>query len=351
MTAILRNRRLLLVVACCAALVGLAAGCGGSDSSSSTLANGAVITVDGQPVTKAQFTKALAQYNRSLVQSKQKPVKCCSTDYTTAVQQKITPYLVQRTEFEQQAKKLGVTVTPKEIDDQIKSVIKQYFNGSKPKFLAAIEKQHSTMAEVRDTIYLNLLQQDVTKKLTAGIKVTDAEALDYYKKNISSYQKPTQRDLAHILVKTKAKAEKIYQELKNGADFAKLAKKNSTDTTSAVQGGKLGVQSSGALVKPFSDVAFKLKTGEISQPVHTQFGWHVIKALGPVIPASTSPFGKEKAGIVQQIKQAKDGQATSAWQAKVQKYYVTRITYAKGYSPPSTTTPAATSVVPTSPSG
>jgi parvulin-like peptidyl-prolyl isomerase len=350
MTAILRNRRLLLVVACCAALVGILAGCGGG-SSSATLPNGAVVVVDGQPITKAQFDKALDQYNRSAVQAKQKAVKCCSSDYKTVVQQKIVPYLVQRTEFEQQAKKLGVTVTPKEIDTELKSVVKQYFNGSQAKFQAAIKKQHSSMAEVRDTIRLNLLQQNVTKKLTAGIKVTDKEALDYYKKNKSAYQKPTTRNISHILVKTKAKAEKIYQELKAGADFAKLAKKNSTDTTSAVQGGSLGVQSENALVKPFSDVAFKLKTGEISKPVHTQFGWHIIKAVGPVIPASTTPFSKEKAAIIQQIKQAKDGEATSAWQAKVQKYYATRVKYAKDYAPPSTTAPVATSLVPTNPTG
>jgi foldase protein PrsA len=351
MTAILRNRRLLLLVACCAALVGIAAGCGGDSSESSDVPKGDVAVVNGQEISQAQFDKALAQYNRSAEKAKQPTVKCCSKEYYTVAQQKIVPYLVQRTQFEQGAKKLGVVVTAAQIDKEIQKVISQYFDGKNSKFQAAIKKQGSSLAEVRDTIYLNLLQQNVTKKLTSGVKVTDKDALDYYNKNKSSYEKPTSRDLAHILVKTKAKADKLYQQLKKGADFGKLARKDSTDSSSAVRDGKLGVQAENALVKPFSAVAFKLKTGEISKPVHTQFGWHIIKALGPVIPHSVSPFSKEKAAIITNLKQAKDAEATSAWQSKLEKFYATRVKIAKNYAPPESTAPPLTSLLPTSPAG
>ena len=352
MTGILRNRRLALLVVCCAALVGIAAGCGGDSSSSSDVPKGAIASVDGQPVTQAQLDKAVEQYNRSAKKAGQPAIKCCSGEWTTALQTKIVPYLVQRSEFEQQAKKLGVVVTAKEIDGEITKIVKQYFNGSTKKFLEAAKKQGSTLADVKDSISLNLLQQKVTEKLTAGVKITDSEAHDYYEKNINNYKKPTSRDLAHILVKTKAKADKIYKELQNGGNFAVLAKKNSTDTGSAVNGGKLGVQAASALVKPFSDVAFKLKTGELSKPVQTQFGWHIIKALGPVIPASTTPFAQEKAAIVQQLKQAKDADATSKWQTQMVSYYKDKVDYAKkDYAPPQTTAPAATSLAPTSPTG
>src|SRR5262249_33732593 len=155
------------------------------------------------------------------------------------------------------------------------------------------KKQGANLEDVRQSIRLNLLQQKVTAKLTANIKVSDADAKAYYEKNIANYKKPTSRDLAHILVKTKEKADKIYQQLQNGGDFAKLAKKNSTDSGSAVNGGKLGVQAESSLVKEFATVAFAIKTGTISKPVKTQFGWHIIKALGPVIKASTTPFSQE----------------------------------------------------------
>lgn len=353
MTAILRNRRrLVLVVACCAALVGVASGCGDSSSSASNgVPKDAIAVVNGQPITKAQLDAAVAQYNRGAVAAKQTAIKCCDSAYWTVVQQKIVPYLVQRAEFEQQAKKLGVTVTPQQIDKQLESVINQYFGGKRSKLLAAIKKQGSSMADVRDTIYINLLQSNVSKKLTSGVKVTDKQALDYYNKNKANYEKPTSRDLAHILVKKKAKAQQIYNQLVAGASFAALAKKNSIDKGSAINGGKLGVQAENALVKPFSKVAFAIKTGTISKPVHTQFGWHVIKALGPVIPASTSPFSKEKAGIVTSLKQAKDSEKTATFQSKMQKFYAHRVKYAKNYALPTETAPAATSLLPTVPAG
>jgi parvulin-like peptidyl-prolyl isomerase len=101
-------------------------------------------------------------------------------------------------------------------------------------------------------------------------------------------------------------------------------------------------------VAAFANVAFVLKTGEISKPVQSQFGWHVIKALGPVIPAAKSPFSKEKTAIVQQLLQAKKSDTMSAWQNKIQKYYSTRVKYASAYAPPvQTTAPAATSLLPT----
>jgi len=350
MTAILRNRRFLGLVACCVAVLALAAGCG-SSSSSNGVPKGDIATVDGKPITKAQFDAALDQYNRSVVHAGQKAVTCCGSDYQAVVQTKIVPYLVQRREFEQQAAKLGAVVTPKDLDAAIAKIVKQYFGGSQKKFLAAIKKQGSTLAEVRDTVGLNVLQQKVTAKLTAGIKITDAEALAYYTKNKSQYEKPTSRDLSHILVKTKALADKLYTQLKGGADFATLAKKYSTDKSSGVNGGKLGVQAENALVAPFSKVAFAIPTGTISKPVHTQFGWHIIKANGPVIPKSTAPFKAEKAAIVQQLLQARRGNATSAWQTKVETFYAKRVKYAGGYAPPQATTPGATSLFPTTPSG
>jgi SurA-like N-terminal domain len=128
MSAILRNRRLAFLVVCCAALVGVAAGCGGS--SSSDVPKDAIAVVNGHPVSQAQFDQAISQYNRSAKKAGQQAIECCSDAWKVAVQTKIVPYLVQRAEFEQQAKKLGVVVTPKDIDAQIKTISDQYFHGS-----------------------------------------------------------------------------------------------------------------------------------------------------------------------------------------------------------------------------
>ncbi|WP_395020665.1 peptidylprolyl isomerase [Dongia sp.] len=81
----------------------------------------------------------------------------------------------------------------------------------------------------------------------------------------------------HILVRDEAEAEEIIEELKGGADFAKLARSRSIDTTSGEAGGDLGWFSRNTMVQEFADAAFAMKPGEFSKvPVKTQFGYHVI---------------------------------------------------------------------------
>lgn len=86
---------------------------------------------------------------------------------------------------------------------------------------------------------------------------------------------PSQVKASHILVKSEEEAKKLYEEIKAGKDFAQVAKEYSS-CPSGRNGGDLGFFPKGVMVKPFEDAAFSLPVGELSQPVQTQFGWHLI---------------------------------------------------------------------------
>ncbi len=84
---------------------------------------------------------------------------------------------------------------------------------------------------------------------------------------------------SHILVKTEEEAKELYDEIKGGKDFAEAAIESSLCPSGAT-GGDLGFFGKGMMVKPFEDAAFSLEVGELSQPVQTQFGWHLIQLTG-----------------------------------------------------------------------
>jgi peptidyl-prolyl cis-trans isomerase C len=106
--------------------------------------------------------------------------------------------------------------------------------------------------------------------------VTEAQAKTAYDEQIAKIVPEPEVRARHILVKTEQEAKDLVKQLKGGADFVELAKKSS-DGPSAQTGGDLGYFARGQMVKPFEDAAFALKAGEISAPVQTEFGWHVIK--------------------------------------------------------------------------
>jgi foldase protein PrsA len=85
---------------------------------------------------------------------------------------------------------------------------------------------------------------------------------------------------SHILVKKQSEALEILEKIKNGEKFGKLARELSTDTGSGKKDGNLGYFTKGMMVKPFEEAAFKLQIGETSEPIKTEFGYHIIKRLG-----------------------------------------------------------------------
>ncbi len=119
-----------------------------------------------------------------------------------------------------------------------------------------------------------LLRDAFLEKIGDSV-LTEQAVAAYYQENIVSQGGEVEVRARHILVETREEAEEIYVELEEGADFATLARERSTGL-SAPAGGDLGFYPRENLVAPFADVAWSMEVGEISEPVETQFGWHVI---------------------------------------------------------------------------
>ena len=105
--------------------------------------------------------------------------------------------------------------------------------------------------------------------------VSEADAKKIYDEKIATMKPQQEIHARHILVDTEEEAKKVAERLKNGEDFATVAKEVSKDTNT--DGGDLGFFTRGQMLKPFEDAAFALDVGQISAPVQTQFGWHIIK--------------------------------------------------------------------------
>ncbi|WP_327204739.1 peptidylprolyl isomerase [Paenibacillus sp. DMB20] len=121
------------------------------------------------------------------------------------------------------------------------------------------------------------MQLEITKLLGDKVKVTDDEIKKTYDQYKDSFATPEQVRASHILVDTKEEAEKIIKQLKDGADFAAIAKEKNEDATKET-GGDLDFFPKGKMDPAFEEAAFKLKKGEISsEPVKSSFGYHVIK--------------------------------------------------------------------------
>ncbi len=311
---------------------------------------GAIAIVGDQTITVSQFNSLMAQAKDQYAQAKppQKFPAVGSKDYQT-LKDKAVAYLVQRSAVAQQAAKMGTKVSDAEIQKNLTQVITQQFGGSQKKFEAELAKLHLTEQQVRERIHDNLLDQAAYTALTKSISIPQSEIKDYYNAHKSSYEVGTSREVSHILVKTKAKADSIYQQLEAGADFAKLAKKYSTDTASKANGGKLGAMEEKKLVKPFAKVLFgKLKTGTFSQPVHTSFGWHIILPTGPVVKAHLRPLSEVSTTIRQTLLTTKQNAVYTAWVDKADKFAADNTSYAPNYKPTTTTSSSTVGTTTTS---
>ena len=322
------------------ALVAVACG-GGSDS----VPTGAIAVVGGTDISKENLDELIAQAKKGYESQNQDFPKAGTPEYQS-IQTQYVAYLVELEQLRQAAEELGVSVSEKDVDAAEKELIKTRFNGKRSEYEKALEQQGFTAAQYRENaLEVSALSTKIFDVVTKDVKVTEQEILAYYTQNQSQYGTPESRDVRHILIAekgddgkvdfaaSKAKADDIYAQLEGGADFAELAKENSADPGSKDSGGKLTI-SRGQTVPEFDKVSFELDKGELSKPVKTEYGYHVIEAVSDVRKATTTPIGKVRATIRATLLQQKRNEEMQAWVEDLKKDYEGKVSYAAGYEPP-----------------
>jgi foldase protein PrsA len=182
--------------------------------------------------------------------------------------------LITNKVIEMEASKEKVKVTGNEIDDELTKLQESY--GGEEAFAAALEQNQVSMDRIREDIEVYLLAE---KMIGASIDVSEEEKKNYFEENKESFDQKEQVKASHILVEDEATAMKVKEELDQGKDFAELAKEFSTDSSNAENGGDLGYFSKGEMAEEFEKTAFALEAGAISEPVKTEFGYHIIKLV------------------------------------------------------------------------
>ena len=176
-------------------------------------------------------------------------------------------------------------VEDKDVDKKFDEMKKQYGD----QFDTLLKQQGIKEETLKTGVRAQLAQEKAIEKT-----ITDKELKDNYKPEIKA---------SHILVKDEATAKKVKEELGQGKSFEELAKQYSEDTGSKEKGGDLGYFTAGKMVKEFEDAAYKLKKDEVSEPVKSQFGYHIIKVTDIKEPEKS--FEQSKADIKKEIVQKK----------------------------------------------
>ena len=184
-------------------------------------------------------------------------------------------------------------------------------------FTQIIEMSGTSLAEVKKNLVSTM---KIKKLLEPRIKVTEEEMKAFFEENKEDFAQEEQVKARHILVATEKEAQEIKDKLAKGEDFAALAKEYSTDDSTKNNGGQLGFFNRGDMVPEFEKAAFALAVGEISAPVKTEYGYHLIK-VEEKKEAAAPNYEKSKADIKEYLFNQKLQQEYNPWLQEVSADY------------------------------
>jgi peptidyl-prolyl cis-trans isomerase C len=303
-----------------------------------------VVTVNGTPIRESQVQKRLDLRYKPLLDRYRAQDPKLAAEREKEFRQQSIQQLITRQLVEDQAQAARIQVT----DNETTAEMTQQLSSRRPpatieEFQKYVQAQGGDFEAIKASVGDDLKLRRLVEVEAALTAVTEAEAKKYYDEHPQQFQTPEQVRASHILIKpaepstdpnqakarAKAKAEELLRKVRAGADFATLAKENS-ECPSKVQGGDLGLFARGRMIQPFSDAAFALKVGEISDVVETRFGYHIIKVTEHHDP-NQIPFEQAKTALLERLTQQQRQQATGKYLQALRQE--AKIVYSAGYEP------------------
>jgi len=258
-----------------------------------TKADNYVAKINGEKITQSELNKELvSQYGTDVL--------------STLITNKV---------IELEAVKKKITVSDKVIQAELDDLQNSY--GGKEAFEAALESNAMTLQDAKDNIKTYLT---TTKLIEPTIDITEKELKTYFKENKDNFSQEEQVQASHILVEDKETAKEVEKKIKKGEDFAELASEYSTDTASASNGGNLDYFGKGVMDESFEKAAFSMKADEISDPIKTDYGYHIIKVTGKKA-AKEATFENSKDDVKTALMNEKINANYSTWLSSLYEDY------------------------------
>jgi parvulin-like peptidyl-prolyl isomerase len=221
--------------------------------------------------------------------------------------------IVDNVILEMEADRLGVTITPGELDVEVKTLLGEYDEQGL--------NQALTRSQMKLDVWKKLLERNlrikklIVNEVESKIRLAEADIKEYYDKNAEDFKLPERVQVMQIMVKDEADAVNVRKKLLGRADFATIAKEHS-QSPDAAHGGDLGFYSRGQLPPEFETAVFNLKEGDISDVVRSIYGLHIFKVVKKEKPRSMT-FAEAREKILDILKTNKRDEEFAGWLAKI----------------------------------
>ncbi len=264
-----------------------------------------VARVEGEPIYKTDFENAWMQtayymqmvYGVDITSNPEMLEQAKESTLESMIQDEIL--LLKAKEMK------NIKVDQKEIDEQFEAIKANY---TEEEFKAALEESEITEDDLKQNIEKSLLVEKLMNEYVENkVKLTDEDIESYYNENIANYTKKPGANISHILLETEEEAKEVLAKYNAGTGFTDLSTEYSKDTAAASQGGSLGFieYDTTSYDADFMAGAKELGEGEISEPVKTQFGWHLIKVDGIQNEEVVQPLEEVKETIETTLRKSK----------------------------------------------